>query len=101
VAQRTEAHQRGQRLVDGVLGKQAGGQHFAAEAGEHFIVENRRQAARQPLVDDEADRVRSDVDDGDRRSVVDAALGNDLAAATAGNLIQGRDAASGCEARTP
>ena len=101
LAQRAEAHQRGQRLVDGILGEQPGGQHLAAEAGENLFVEDRRQAAGQPLVDDEADRVRPDVDDADRRSVVDAALGDDLAAAAAGHLIQGRDAASGCGARTP
>ena len=49
--------------------------HLAAEAGQHLLVEDRRRAARQPLVDDEAHRVRADVDDRDRRPVVEAALG--------------------------
>ena len=88
---RAKAHQRGERLVDGVLGEQAGREHLAAEAGEHLFVEDRRQAARQPLVDDEADRVRADVDDRDRRAVVDAALRERPGAAR--HLIQGRAAA--------
>ena len=50
------------------------GLHLAAEAGQHLLVEDRRRRARQPLVDDEAHRVRADVDDRDRRPVVEPAL---------------------------
>ena len=74
VAQRLEADQRGQRRVDGVLRQQAGGLHLAAETGQHLFVENRRRRARQTFVDDEADRVRADVDDGDRRPMIEPAL---------------------------
>ena len=42
--------------------------HLAAEPAQDLFVEERREAARQRLVDDETDRVRADVDDGDRRS---------------------------------
>lgn len=42
--------------------------HLAAEPAENLFVEERRQAAGQRLVDDEADGIRSDVDDGNRRS---------------------------------
>ena len=72
---RAEALERGERGVDGVRRQQAGRLHLAAEAGQHLFVEDRRRRARQPLVDDEADRVRADIDDGDRRPVVEPALG--------------------------
>ena len=42
--------------------------HLAAEPAQDLFVEERREAARQRLVDDETDRVRTDVDDGNRRS---------------------------------
>ena len=61
-------------FLDGVLGQQAGGLHLAAEAAELFLVEDRRRRARQPLIDDEADRVGADVDDRDRRPVIEPAL---------------------------
>ena len=65
VAQRAEAAQRVERLLDRVGGEQAGRLHLAAEAGEDLLVEDRRRRARQPLVDDEPHRVGADVDDGD------------------------------------
>ena len=74
VAQRAEALERVERGVDGVRRQQAGRLHLAAEAGQHLFVEDRRRRARQPFVDDEADRVRADIDDGDRRPVVEPAL---------------------------
>ena len=91
LSQRAKAHQRRERLVDGVRGQQPGREHLAAEAGQHLFVEDRRQAAGEPLVDDEADRVRPDIDDRHRRAVVDAALRERPAAAR--HLIQGRAAA--------
>ena len=66
--------QRGERLLDRVRRQQAGRLHLAAEAGQHLFVEDRRRAARQPFVGDEPHRVRPDIDDGDRRPVVEPAL---------------------------
>ena len=66
--------QRAERLLDRVGGEQALGLHLAAEAGQRLFVEERRRAAGHALVDDEADRVRADVDDRDRRAVVEPAL---------------------------
>ena len=43
VAQRAEAPQRGERLLDRVGGQQPGRLHLAAEAGEHLFVEDRRR----------------------------------------------------------
>ena len=42
--------------------------HLAAESAQDLFVEERREAARQRLIDNETNRVRADVDDGDRRS---------------------------------
>ncbi len=75
VAERAEAAQRIERGIDGVLRQQAGGLHLAAEAGEHFFVEDRGRRPRQPLIDDEAHRVRADIDDGDGRPMLEPALG--------------------------
>ena len=74
VAQRAKAPQRRQRLVDGVGREQAGRLHLAAEPGEHLLVEDRSRAAGEALVDDEAHGVRADVDDRDRRPVIETAL---------------------------
>ena len=48
VAQRAEAPQRVERLLDRVGGEQAGRLHLAAEAGEHLFVEDRRRARVSP-----------------------------------------------------
>ena len=61
-------------LLDRVGGEQPGRLHLAAEAGQHLFVEDRRRAAGQPLVDDEAHRVRADIDDRDRRPVIETTL---------------------------
>jgi hypothetical protein len=74
VAERAEPAQRIERLGNRVRGQQAGGLHLAAKSREHLFVEDRRRRAGQPLVDDETDRVRADVDDGDRMTVVEPAL---------------------------
>jgi hypothetical protein len=66
-AQRTKAAQRRQRARHRIGRKQARGVHLAAEAAQDLLVEERRQAARQRLVDDETNRVGADVDNGDRR----------------------------------
>ena len=65
---------RRERLLDRVGGEQAGRLHLAAETGQHLLVEDRRRAAGQPLIDDEAHRVRADVDDRDRRPVIETTL---------------------------
>jgi hypothetical protein len=78
VAQGAESAKRRQRLFRGVGREQAGRQHLAAESGQDLLVENRRLTAGQPLVDDEADRVRADVDDSNGRPVIDPALRQDL-----------------------
>ena len=75
VAQHAEALERTERLVHGVGGEQSRGLHLAAETGQHLLVEDRRRAARQALIGDEAHRVRADVDDGNRLAVVEASLG--------------------------
>jgi hypothetical protein len=74
VAQRAEPGERRQRLIDRVLGQKAGRMHLATEAAQGLLVEQRGRAAGEPLVDDETDRVGADIDDGDRRAGVEAAL---------------------------
>ena len=74
VTQCTEALQRVQRLVHGVGREQPGRLHLAAKAGENFFIEDRCGRARQPLVDDEAHRIGTDVDDGDGRAKMQPAL---------------------------
>ena len=74
LAQRAKTPQRSQRLLDRIGRQQAGGLHLAAEAGEHLLVENRRRAAREAFVDHEPHGVRADVDDRDRRSVIETTL---------------------------
>jgi hypothetical protein len=74
IAQGAKAPQRGECLVDGIGRQQAGGQHLAPEPGQHLLVEDRRGAASEPLVDYEPHRVRADVDDGHRRPVIETTL---------------------------
>ena len=74
VAQRAVALERRQRVLDRVGREQPGGLHLAAEPAQRLLVEQRRRAAGEPLVDHEPHRVRADVDDGDRRTVVKASL---------------------------
>jgi hypothetical protein len=74
IAQRTETPQRLERLLDRVAREQAGRLHLAAEPGEDLLVEDRSRRARQAFIDDEADRVGTDVDDGDRMTDVESPL---------------------------
>ncbi len=64
--QRLEAMQRDNGAFDTVLIHAAGGINTLAEPAHDLLVEKDRRRAAQPLVDDEADRVRADIDDGDR-----------------------------------
>jgi len=75
VAQRPEAPQRVERGLDGIRRQKTGGLHLAAEASQHFFIEDRRRRPCQRFVDHKAHRVRADIDDGDRRPVVEPALG--------------------------
>ena len=70
--QRAEAADRRQRRGDRLGLEPAARRQAAGEAAELLLVEQRRRRARQPLVDDETDRVRADVDDGDRAAAVRA-----------------------------
>ena len=74
VAQGAKAPQRAERLLDRVGGEQPGGLHLASEPRQDLLVEDRGRAAGEALVDHEAHRVRADVDDGDRRPVIETAL---------------------------
>jgi hypothetical protein len=74
VAQRAEPPERGKRGRHRVGGHQAFGLHLAAKTGESLLVEQWRGAARHAFVDDEADRIGADVDDADRRSMVEPSL---------------------------
>ena len=65
-AEPAKAAQRGQRARHRIRRQQARGMHLAAETAQDLFVEERRQAARQRLVDDETNRVRADVDDRNR-----------------------------------
>ena len=75
VAERPKAPQRAERLLDRVGRQPAFRSNLAAEAAENLLVEDRSGAADQPLVDDEADGVGADVDDGDRTNVRQPAVG--------------------------
>ena len=60
---RHEPPQRADRLRNGVGSEIPALGDAGAEAGQHLLVEKRRGRTGQPLIDDETDRVRSDVDD--------------------------------------
>ncbi len=75
IAQGAKAPQRRQRLLDRIGGEEPGGLDLAAEAGEHFLIEDRRGAAGEALIGHQPHRVRSDVDNRNRRPGVEATLG--------------------------
>ena len=72
--QRPESPQRRQRLGNRILGQEAGALHLAAEPAQRLLVEDRDEAARHRLIDDETNRVRTDVDDGDAGSALARSL---------------------------
>ncbi len=49
-------------------------QHLAAQPCQHLLVEDRSRRAREPLVDDQAHRIRPDVDDRDGWPVIETTL---------------------------
>ena len=81
LAQRAEAPQRRERVLDRVRGEEPRRLHFAAEPAQRLLVEQLGRAAREALIDDKAHGIRADVDDGNRRTVVQASLGVEFGAA--------------------
>ena len=73
-AQRPESPERRQRLGNRVLGQKARALHLAAEPAQRLLVEDGDEAARHRLIDDETNRVRTDVDDGDAGSALARSL---------------------------
>ena len=59
------AAQRGERLALALVGHVAVVAETRAEAGHHLLVEDRRGRPLPPRIDDQPDRVRTDVDDCD------------------------------------
>jgi len=74
VAQCAKTLERSERVLHGVGGQQLGRLHLAAEAAQGLLVEDFSRTARQPLVDDEANGVRANIDHGDWRAVVEPSL---------------------------
>ena len=74
LAQRAVALERRQRMLDRVRGKKAGGLHLAAQAAQRLFVEYFRRAAGEPFVNHKPHGIRADVDDSDRRAVIEASL---------------------------
>ena len=74
VAQRAKASERRQRLLDRIGGQQSRRLHLTAEPAQYFLVEDRGRTAGQPLVDHQPHRVRADIDDGNRRPVIETTL---------------------------
>ena len=61
-----EARQSGQRALDGLAAEAAGRCNRAAEPAQNLFVEDRGRCAHGAFIDDEAHRIRADVDDTDR-----------------------------------
>ena len=76
-AQRAKTLERRECVLNRVGGEQSCRLHLATEAAQGLFVEQFGRAARQPLVDNEAYRIRTDVDDGNRRTVIEPALGGE------------------------
>ena len=72
VAEHAEARERLERPLDRVLRQPAGGGDVAAEPAQELLVVERRRRPGQALVDDEAHRVRADVDDRHRPADLEA-----------------------------
>ncbi len=64
-AQRVKTPQCRQGLGDGIRRQQAGGLNFAPESAKRLLVEDGNQAPRHQFIDDETNRIRTDVDDRD------------------------------------
>jgi len=74
VSHKAKALERGERVLNRVGGEQPRRLHFPAEATQSFFVEQFGRAARQPFINDKPYRIRTDVDDRNRRPVVEASF---------------------------
>jgi len=77
IAQRTKTSQRAERSLDGVCRQQTGRLDLSSQPRQDLLIEDRCRRARQAFVNDEADRVRADINDGDRWAVIESALWDD------------------------
>ncbi len=64
--QRLEAAHGGERLFDARRRQPSGRRHAMADGAHGFFVEDGRRRAAEPVIDDEAHRIRADVDNRDR-----------------------------------
>ena len=69
-----KARQRGERTVDSLRVEPVGARQPLAETAEDLLVEEHRQRAAIAFVDDQANRVRPDIDDRDRLTVLQPSL---------------------------
>src|SRR5262249_6856334 len=74
IAQGAETDQRVERRIDCISRQQAGRLYLAPKPGQNFFIEDRRRRPGQSLVDDQTNRIGTDVDNGDWRTVVESAL---------------------------
>ena len=104
VAQAAEPHQRPARLVRRLVRQAARCADATPEAGKHLFVEQHRRGARVSFVDDEADRVRSDIDHGNRSAAVETAADQFMLwavshASSAPQTVSGYGCAATCRGR--
>src|SRR5262249_23570919 len=71
-----EAGERSKHKGDGRLIKPASGIEIPAEAAHRFFLKKRRGRTREPLINDKADRVRTDIYDRNRLCAPQPALGH-------------------------
>src|SRR5262245_38624793 len=74
IAQGPETDQRVERRIDCIRRQQAGRLNLAPQPGEDLFIEDRRRRPGQSLIDDQTNRIGTDVNNGDWRTVVEAAL---------------------------
>ena len=73
-AERAKTPQRRERLCDGIGRQEAGALNLAAKPAQRFLVEDGDETSRHRLIDDETNRVRTDVDNGDAGSALSRTL---------------------------
>jgi hypothetical protein len=74
VAQSTKAPQRRERLLDRVGSQQARRLHLASKPGEYLLVEDGCRATSEAFIGHEPYGIRADIDDRDRRPVIETTL---------------------------
>src|SRR5262249_38501756 len=75
IGQRLEAMQRGKSPRYAFLIHLSGQRYASAEAAQHFLVEKNGRRPRMAFIDDETDRIRPDIDNGDRGDTRKTPLG--------------------------